>query len=473
MIPQKRFKLKLSRQAILLATISAAYPVIGYCAAAGRVEFAIGNVESVAANGIRHPLRKGAEINAGDSISTGQGARAQLQFSDGGFISLQPGTQFRVDEYNYHNKTDGNERGFFSLLKGGFRAVTGFIGHLHRNAYRVRTPEATLGIRGTGYNMAIRDDGLFVNVGEGAVSLSNKAGLLVVSAGNAAFVANFNTAPRLTTQLPLTPPNGLKAPDFTVADKRDSAGNLTVLQTVPINLVSGSNYAMSYSYSGFTAVGAPVAGSARVPTPVTVAFDSAGQMTQYSGTGDTGSLGTGTVAVSASDGIIGWGRWIGAFTTTNPVASTIAPPGGVIDYVVGIPTAAMPTTGTATYSLLGFTTPTDTGGFTGYTVNGSLAVNFAAANSQVGVNMTVANGTYNYVTNGTVSLLPGTASFAGSITIPTNVVTAPNNCTGGCTTSINGFFAGTGASRAGLSYSIADNINTNNNVQGVAVFTKN
>jgi hypothetical protein len=468
MNPQKRFKLKLSHQAILLATISAAYPVTGYCIAAGRVEFAIGNVVSVSANGIRHLLGKGSEINAGDSISTAAGARAQLQFSDGGFISLQPGTLFRVDEYNYQNKTDGNERGFFSLLKGGFRAVTGFIGHLHKSTYRVRTAAATLGIRGTGYNMAIRDDGLFVNVGEGAVSLSNKAGLLVVSAGNAAYVANFNTTPKLTTQLPLTPPKSLKEPDFTVADQRDSTGGLAIL---PLVLLSGSNYAMSYAYTGSTAVAGPTGGSVPLVTPVTVTFGANSQLTQYSTTGDSGSIATGTVAVSASDGIIGWGRWTGTYTTSGPATGLLAPT--TLDYVVGIPTATMPTSGTATYSLLGYTSPTDTSGAIGYTVNGSLAVNFAAATNQVGVNMTVANGTNTYVmtsANSLVSLQQGTASFAGSITIPNNV--AYPNCLSGCITSVNGFFAGTGASRAGMSYSISDSTGIAN-IQGVATFTKN
>ncbi len=223
MIPQKRFKL--TRQAMLLATISAAFPVTAYCAA-GHVDFAIGNVESVTADGRRHPLNKGADINAGETISTATGARAQVRFADGGFISLQPNTQFRVDEFNYKNKVDGEEKGFFSLLKGGFRAVTGVIGHVNKETYRVRTPAATLGIRGTGYNMALRDDGLFVNVGEGAISLNNKGGLLVVTAGGAAFVANFDTAPIPTTQLPLTPPKGLPDPTFSVADNRGSSGNL-------------------------------------------------------------------------------------------------------------------------------------------------------------------------------------------------------------------------------------------------------
>lgn len=458
MIPQKRFKLKLSRQAILLATISAAYPVTGYCVAAGRVEFAIGNVESVTASGIRHLLGKGSEINAGDSISTAAGARAQLQFSDGGFISLQPGTLFRVDEYNYRNKTDGNERGFFSLLKGGFRAVTGFIGHLHKNAYRVRTAEATLGIRGTGYNMAIRDDGLFVNVGEGAISLSNNAGLLVVSAGNAAYVANFNTVPKLTTQLPLTPPKSLKEPDFTIADNRNNLGAPAIL---PV-LLSGSNYAMAYAYTGSSIAAGTIGGSVMVPAPVTVTFDSTGQMTQYSATTDTGSLGGGVVASSMSDGIIGWGRWIGNITTTGP-ASTLT--STVFDYVVGIPTAAMPTTGTATYSLMGYTSPTATDGSTGYTVNGTLSAIFSGTGSTVGVNMNVGNSANTYTFNNSAIPITG-STFTG-----TNISTTGGLCTGLCTTSINGFFAGANASRAGLSYSIS--APAANNIQGVAVFAKN
>src|SRR5512135_3237974 len=190
MIPQKRFKLR--SQALFLATVSAAFPVTAYCAA-GRVDFVIGNVEAIGTTGTRHPLTKGAEINAGEAISTAAGARAQVRFVDGGYVSLQPNTLFRVDEFNYQNKTDGGEKGFFSLLKGGLRAITGAIGHVNKQTYQVKTPAATVGIRGTGYTMALRDDGLFVNVGEGAISLMNNAGLLVVTAGNAAFVADFNT----------------------------------------------------------------------------------------------------------------------------------------------------------------------------------------------------------------------------------------------------------------------------------------
>ncbi|MGB9092656.1 MAG: hypothetical protein WCB93_00925, partial [Gallionella sp.] len=186
----------------------------------------------------------------------------------------------------------------------------------------------------------------------------------------------------------------------------------------------------------------------------------------YSGTGDTGSIGTGTVAVSASDGIIGWGRWIGNITTTGP-ANTLT--STVFDYVVGIPTAAMPTTGTATYSLLGYTSPTDRNGLPGYTVTGTLSANFA--NSTVGVNMSVANATttaYTFNNTATPFAIAAGSTFSGNITTTSS---SPTYCTGGCTTSVNGFFAGTNASRAGLSYSITDTM-AGNNIQGVAAFTR-
>jgi hypothetical protein len=62
---------------------------------------------------------------------------------------MQPRTEFRIDEYQFAGKADGSERGFFSLLKGGFRSITGIIGRANKDSYGIRTPAATIGIRGT------------------------------------------------------------------------------------------------------------------------------------------------------------------------------------------------------------------------------------------------------------------------------------------------------------------------------------
>src|SRR5690606_25689794 len=48
-------------------------------------------------------------------------------------------------------------RAFFRLMRGGFRAVSGLIGKADPNEYRIATPVATIGIRGTDYIVAICD----------------------------------------------------------------------------------------------------------------------------------------------------------------------------------------------------------------------------------------------------------------------------------------------------------------------------
>ncbi|HLD08677.1 MAG TPA: hypothetical protein VJB68_01370, partial [Methylophilaceae bacterium] len=96
---------RLNRQALIAVIISAAFPIVSH-AAAGRVEFAIGNVTASGADGRERPLTKGGEINNGDTIQTADG-RTQIKFTDGGYMSLQPNTQFKVDDYAYEGKADG------------------------------------------------------------------------------------------------------------------------------------------------------------------------------------------------------------------------------------------------------------------------------------------------------------------------------------------------------------------------------
>jgi hypothetical protein len=51
--------------------------------------------------------------------------RAQLRFTDGAYVSLQPQSEFAIRDYRFDGKTDGTERGFFGLLKGAMRTVSG------------------------------------------------------------------------------------------------------------------------------------------------------------------------------------------------------------------------------------------------------------------------------------------------------------------------------------------------------------
>ena len=458
MFPQQHFKL--TPVAAMLAALSVAYPVTGYGVVAGRADFVIGEVEAVAPDGIRRPLAKGGVINAGDAIHTAGGARAQIRFIDGGFVSLQPGSQFRVDEFRYENKADGNEKGFFSLLKGGLRAITGAIGRTNRSAYRVTAKAATIGIRGTGYNAEQEGDGLLVNVGEGAISLTNNAGTLVVTSGESAYVANADTPPEFTFEKPKTPPTGwLKPLDDTFISGDDRP-----------QLISGPGYALAYAGCNNSDGCMSFNGGL---SNVNATFTPTSQLIQYDDGVDSGALGSANVSFSATDGTIGWGRWSGGTTVgtyPHPLGYYSAPGDYTYHYVVGLPTAVMPTTGTATYSLIGGTRPT---GFTfsgvelGNLNSGSLTADFAVATVDVNLNISFPSAG-NYSVSGSALGFSGAMfgnQYGGSVAIN------GGGCASGCVADINGFFAGANASRAGVAYTFSDSFGAGE-VAGVAAFTK-
>ena len=121
-------------------------------AGAGRVLMAIGDVRATRGDQSR-ALAKGAIVEQGDLISTGVSSNAQVRMIDGAVIALRAQSEFRIDEYKFNGKEDGTEKATMSLLKGGVRAVTGVIGHQNQDNLKVNAVVATIGIRGTGFNL--------------------------------------------------------------------------------------------------------------------------------------------------------------------------------------------------------------------------------------------------------------------------------------------------------------------------------
>lgn len=186
----------LNRKAFLAAMISAAFPTWVH-AAAGKVEFASGGAAIQSADGSSKVLAKGMDINTGDTILTGSG-RAQVKFTDGGYMSFQPNTQFKVEDYNFDGRQDGTEKGFFRLIEGGLRAVTGLVGKQNKTNYRVATPVATIGIRGT-YFLAEFREKLRTHVGQGSVYVFNDQGDIILFEGQSAEV-EAGGAPKYTDE---------------------------------------------------------------------------------------------------------------------------------------------------------------------------------------------------------------------------------------------------------------------------------
>ena len=137
-------------------------------------------------------ISAGQKIYAGQTIDTAADGEVHLVTEDGGIIALRPDTTFRVDQYRAEGGS--GDRIFMSLLRGAMRSITGWIGKHNTSAYRITTPTATLGIRGTDHEATVIDKtggdepGTYDTVNEGATFLKTPQGETEVTPGKFAFV---------------------------------------------------------------------------------------------------------------------------------------------------------------------------------------------------------------------------------------------------------------------------------------------
>jgi hypothetical protein len=133
----------------------------------------------------------GQKIYAGQTINSGPEGEVHIVTEDGGFIAVRPNTVFRIDEYRADGSTD--DRIFMSLLSGAIRSITGWIGKHNTSAYRLTTPNVTLGIRGTDHEVTVIDKGngdepgTYDTVNEGSTVMKTPQGQTEVSPGKFAF----------------------------------------------------------------------------------------------------------------------------------------------------------------------------------------------------------------------------------------------------------------------------------------------
>lgn len=160
--------------------------------------FVSGNAQIVGTDGKTRAAVRGGQLFAGETVETVDG-RVQLRFQDGAGMSLQPATRFRVDEYRFleqNGKASDGDRGFFSLLRGGFRTLTGLLGKQQHEQYKVNTAVATIGIRGTDYSANLTDAGLSLSTFGGLVEVCSNAGCALVKPGETFIVADRESKPQ-------------------------------------------------------------------------------------------------------------------------------------------------------------------------------------------------------------------------------------------------------------------------------------
>ena len=109
-------------------------------------------------NGGSRELKQGDFIYVSDEIMTSNRSFAVLQFEDGAKVTVRPDSTLIIESYLY-NGDDGDEA-TLSLVEGGLRVITGAMAKSNPENYKVRTPVALMGVRGTEFSIMLCGDQL-------------------------------------------------------------------------------------------------------------------------------------------------------------------------------------------------------------------------------------------------------------------------------------------------------------------------
>ena len=107
-------------------------------------------------NGGSRELKQGDFIYVNDEIITSNRSFAVLQFEDGAKVTVRPDSTLIIEAYLYNG--DDNDEATLSLVEGGLRVITGAMAKSNPENYKVRTPVALMGVRGTEFSVVLCGD---------------------------------------------------------------------------------------------------------------------------------------------------------------------------------------------------------------------------------------------------------------------------------------------------------------------------
>ena len=208
--------------------------------AVGKVQFVLGDVTAVNGDESRQ-LKKMDPIYESDTIETGPKGSTQLMMMDSARIAVRPNSAFIIAEY----RLDGdNSASVLSVLKGGFRTLSGKIGEQAKENYRVETPTGIIGLRGTDHAVfhipegqeKLYGDGLagtYSKVYEGSTILQNEDKILVITpATDAGYVAK-DAAPQYVKAIPETAEGPVVVAPFDETESDEEAADESEVAAAP------------------------------------------------------------------------------------------------------------------------------------------------------------------------------------------------------------------------------------------------
>lgn len=287
-----------------------------------------------------------------------------------------------------------------------------------------------------------------------------------------------------TTTATTTPPSVVVQPLTGTGSNGATLNTASATGSVAVrNYVPGLAAILTYGSERFSAHGDGLTLTRDASNlPSKFYYNSQSNQYTYTGSGSTAA----DVGQDSATGL-SWGRFAGgqvsktysanygtASTTTTSLGSSslhwLSGPQAYPDFLPKV------LTGSATYSYIGGTRPTDSNGNIGTLSSATLSANFTAQTVNAGVGLTIASNTWNLQFNG----LPIKWGSAFDTSLCSSGCTNPSSYTftkngsaaiSSASANLSGQFMGSGLNAAGFEYTITDTSSGTNHIQGVAAFS--
>ena len=138
----------------------------------GESTLVLGRSELIKADGSVVPVLRGGPIYVGDRISTSSGGHVHVKFKDGALLSVRPNSSLLVEQYDYdpHKPEDSTVK--LNLEEGVARTISGDAAKGARENFRLNTPVAAIGVRGTDFAVGASASSTRAMVNEGTIVIA-------------------------------------------------------------------------------------------------------------------------------------------------------------------------------------------------------------------------------------------------------------------------------------------------------------
>jgi len=114
-------------------------------------------------------LVTGALLYEGDSLKTESSGHVHVQLRDSGVISIRPNSELQIEVFQFDENNPQASSVKFNLIHGTSRSVSGTAAESAKHRFRLNTPIAAIGVRGTDFVVSATSDSLMTLVNQGGI----------------------------------------------------------------------------------------------------------------------------------------------------------------------------------------------------------------------------------------------------------------------------------------------------------------